>query len=554
MLTTEDWIKRAREGAEVVPSLTQAEKVARSPDDWLQVATAWLDHGDAASARGCVERCLELAQGEHWITRQVAELLLARFGDREAAVAALGRLEAQLSSPRKKRPVQTDKWIQLARAYQDVLGQEDSVRRCLASASATARQAKDLASLAVGYAEFLQDPAGARELLERAERLARERGEYRELWAIAVAWRGALGDDVRARAALTIATAETSDVHTLTSLTIPWRSLFYDEEALRGALVRGESLAKAPGDWLALAEGYRDGGDGKREAAWDPEGVRRCLEAALVATPAPTDEERSEIAAAFRRWLGDPTRAAELVPTQLTPESILVPLRHLEGWDARDPRAILHRLRAMLTRDDLSEIAAADYGADQAKHLQALLEIQATGLFPIPLEWYPRAVLEHTRRNRGEGTHHARRAFACALLALDLVLPGTSQGEDLDDALAPLVESAWALGLDAELEQLLVWLAEVVEARSVFGSAWAPFALILTLARRAPKDSRLDALAEAFEAAEAAVSDLDFIGTVHSRITAGDRGQAPLWRELIAEVLVPGRGLPPRLERLGRLE
>ncbi|OJT16622.1 hypothetical protein BO221_49290 [Archangium sp. Cb G35] len=549
MLTTEDWLARAREGKDVASCLAQGERAARWPDDWLGLAAAWLDSGDVAAARRCVGTALERAQGEHWPCRRAAEFLLTRLGDRAAAGAALGWIEARLLSPPSYMPTQTYQWVLLARAYQEVLGDTESVHRCLASAATGASQPKDLEALAEGYVEFRGDLEEARGLLERAERLSLERGDYRELWSIALKWSESLHDKERARSLLELATTGTSDIQTLTALTIAWRSMFQDEDALRGALVRGETLARTLEDWLVLAEGYRDGGDSSREGTWDPVGVQRCLEAALAAEPAPSDPQREQLAVAFRRWLGDEARAAQLAPTMRSLESEAVPWRHFEGWEARDPRALLHRLRTRLRPEDLTAMANADYGSGAGKHHQALLEIQATGTFPLPLPWEPREVLELTRWTRGADTPHVRRAFACTVLALDVVLPISQQMGELEDSLAPLLESAWALGLDAELEQLLVWLADVMEPAA--GYAWPLFALVLTLARRAPGDPRLGPLVAAFEAVEPEASDPhpDFGALL---CATGNERYRDLWHELATEVLDPARGLPPHLEQLAR--
>lgn len=529
MLTTKDFIARG--------ALAEAEQAAQRADDCIDVARAWAERGDLVQARRCVAIGLERAQGEHWPSRNAAELLLRQLGDREAAAAALGRIERRLSSSARGY-----EWMLLARAFREVLGDEEAVRRCLASARLQARDAQDFASLAEGYLEFLDDPASARELLDEAEGLARAHGAHRALWAVAIVWRNGMRDDARARSALSIATAEAQDISTLAAMAVAWWSLFRDEQAMRSALVRAETLASTASDWLQVAEAYRDGGDGEREATWDAGGIRRCLDASLEA--APSAAELTAIATGFRRWLGDSARAAEVAPASLIPTVV----RRFADWERRDPHAFLDRVRALLPAEALTTIASADYGCDYHKHLQALTEIHATGRVPTPLSWYPLEVLALTRWNQGEATDHRQRAFACAVLALDHVVPDSRHAGDLDDILAPLLESAWALGLDDELEHLLVWLAEVIANDGE--CMWALLALILSTARCAPTDPRLPALVECLIQMEEAAEDHRPAERWLWRKQFTDPLCTPLWNALIADAL--DRPLPPHLEQLAQ--
>lgn len=233
MLTTKDWIARAV-GDAVAPGLAQAEAVGRSPDDWLEVAEAWLSHGSTEHARRCIEVALDRADGDHWPSRWAARLLLGPLADRDAATAALGRIAARLGAEDQR--VRASDWTRLAGAYRDVLSDEDAAMRYLEQAAAMAVSASDLAELAQGYVEVLGDKASARDALERAELAARTRDGLRELWGIANAWR-TLGDDARARSTLAIATAETTEIRDLTAFATAWRSLFDDDEPL-GAVVQ----------------------------------------------------------------------------------------------------------------------------------------------------------------------------------------------------------------------------------------------------------------------------------------------------------------------------
>lgn len=548
-LTTKDWLARAQAGQDVQTCLSQAERAVRWPDDWLAIGQTWLAHGSGELARVCIELCVDLADGEHWPCRRAAELLV-QLGERSAAGAVLGRIEAQLGGGGRMLPVRAYEWVLLARAYREVLADGDSVTRCLTRAAATAQEAEDLAALADGYVLLLGDTEGARRLLTRAEQQALERGQHRQLWTIAISWRSSLSEPARAFAVLARATAAAQDVQTLTSLAIGWRSLFQDAAEVRGALARAAAMAASAADWLQLAEAYRDGGDSSREEPWDPAAVRRCLEAALAAQPGPTAHQRTQIAVGFRRWLNEPARAESIAPVDSAPEAMLARLRQCPGWESVHPRALLDRVRTQVGPQALAAIAGADYGQDYAKHHQALVEIQASGRFPVPLDWYPREVLELYRWRQGDEVDHVGRLFACAVLALDAVLPDSQQVGELSDVLAPLIESAWHLGLDAELEQHLAWLSEVVE--SEVGYVWPLFGLLLTRAKAAPDDPRLAELIARLETAEAAAQPWRPDAGWLLRTTFGS-GHERLWRGLAADVLAASRGGPPQLARIGRL-
>jgi hypothetical protein len=206
---------------------------------------------------------------------------------------------------------------------------------------------------------------------------------------------------------------------------------------------------------------------------------------------------------------------------------------------------LLDRLRARLTDEQLDGIAQADYGMAWLKHQRALQEIRATGLVPAPLDWYPREVLQLVRWRRGAGVDHVARGFACAALAVEAGM--NPPDHHISDIIAPLIDSAWALALDAELEALLVWLAEVMAD----DFAWPMLGLVLTYARRAPDDARLDALVERMIAAEAAA----YTGTWPDvgwlfRTTNYDQSR-DLWHALATQALAGAT--QPHLVELARL-
>lgn len=551
-LTTKEWIARAKSGGDVEACLRAAEQAVSWPDDWLEIARAWRHFGQPELALVAIEMALGRAAGEHWPSVRAAELLL-ELGQRDAAAAALGRIEGALTAC-KPEDARVYTWVLLARAYREVLHDEAGVARSMSGASERAHSPKDLIELAEGHARLFKDSAGAevRELLERAEALALESGDCDVMWTLAIGWRNAAQDEGRARRALELGTERAREVQTLTSLATGWYSLYRDEDAIRQALARAESLAATVHDWLLLAEELRDGGNGERQAPFDPQGVRRCLDAALRAEPPPSQTQRSEIATGFRRWLGDDAAAEAVLPTNLTPEAALQPFRVLADWPERDSRALLHRIRELAAPEILKTIASADYGSDYAKHLQALIEIQSTGSFPPPLDWHPREVLELTRWGRGELSRdgHVARALSCAVLAIDAALPDCRQAGQICDVLAPLISSALALGFDKELELFLVWLSEHIEYEGEH--LWSLLALVLVVARRAPDDPRLLALIEQLEHIES-LSQQERPQAGWLFRTTLSKGHEQLWRGLVAELLAPKLPLPPHLQRLGAL-
>ena len=525
MLTTKDWIARADEDpATFAESLAQAETAVHRPDESLAVAEAWLARGRTHDARRCIESALDSAAGDHWPTRNAATLLLAELSDPEGAIAALARIGARLRTDER---VRTYRWVMLGQAYRDILGDDEEARRCIEHATATAVSADDLADLAEGHVELFGDPATAREVLERAEQAARS--DLREMWGIANRWMHTFHDPARARQALEIATFEGTDVRDLTAFATAWRSLFDDEVQIRATLTRAESLATTATQWLKIAEAYFDGGTDNRGSAWDPEGVRRALETSLATEP--SAEERALITTGYRDWLGLSAESLGLPPAMQEPEAVAIRARTVAGWQG-EARALLHALRARLTPERLEPIATSDYGMAWVKHHRVLVEIHATGLIPIPLQWHPQEALELYRWDRGASTDHLARAFACTILALEAVAPTSGQNGHIGDALAPMIESAWAEELAQPLESTLVWLAEVTPRED---AAWSLFGLLLCAARRDPADPRLESLVSDLLAAEA-----ESTGTWSDawlfRTTNFDTYH-DLWRELAAATL-----------------
>jgi hypothetical protein len=80
---------------------------------------------------------------------------------------------------------------------------------------------------------------------------------------------------------------------------------------------------------------------------------------------------------------------------------------------------LLSDISKHISDDMLAEIALADYGQDQEKHLAQLRHLRDTGTFVEPLYWYPCEVLElvrHSPEGYIDTRGHWIRAFACAAL------------------------------------------------------------------------------------------------------------------------------------------
>jgi hypothetical protein len=84
-----------------------------------------------------------------------------------------------------------------------------------------------------------------------------------------------------------------------------------------------------------------------------------------------------------------------------------------------DIQGLLADVSKHITDEMLAEIASADYGQDQEKHLAPLRQLRDKGTFVEPMYWYPCEVLElirHGGGGRSELQGHWIRVFACAAL------------------------------------------------------------------------------------------------------------------------------------------
>jgi hypothetical protein len=109
---------------------------------------------------------------------------------------------------------------------------------------------------------------------------------------------------------------------------------------------------------------------------------------------------------------------------------------------APDERALLGWVVPQLDAAALDEIAAADYGAHVQEYRRELTELVHSPWLPDELTWNPGEVLTLTRSGTPASRRdHLKRLFACMFL-----VRAVTNGTDPVNSLAPLVDSAWALG------------------------------------------------------------------------------------------------------------
>jgi hypothetical protein len=491
--TLRDWIE--------LGDLEAAERAVSRAEDWIDLAEAYWARRDVTQARRLVDAGVAAARGDHFTLRRAAKLYLRGAGDRVDVARVLG--QAREETPQDL--------LQLAGAHRELLQDDAVAETYLARARAAAVEVEHLLALARS-----SSGAEARGFLERAEARMRARGEWREAWSVANLW-VELGERAGAEEILEAAT-RAGDLSTLTTIALAWHSALRDEAGPRRALCRAEEVATGSGEWLRVAEAYRDGGDRSRVETWDPPGVARCLEAALLGA---TDDDRARIERAFRGWLGDDDRADLL----LAPAPAPLPLRRLAGWPHRDPSALLELLCQHLDDAALKRIAQADFADAWPKHLLELRRIRDEREVPHPLDWHPAEVLARVRWSTGAGVDHVARAFACVVLAVAVARGGETLS--FSDTLGALVESVSALGWHEALDAFLVWLVEVMPL------GWPSVALIVHMARRDPRDPRLVPLC---------------VGVRHDRLERGVGEER--WVPLAAQVRDPSAEVA---ELLGRL-
>jgi len=131
-----------------------------------------------------------------------------------------------------------------------------------------------------------------------------------------------------------------------------------------------------------------------------------------------------------------------------------------------DIQRLLSDVSKHISDDMLAEIAMADYGRDQDKHLAPLRQLRDKGTFVEPMHWYPCEVLElalHSKPGEPTDIHgHWIRVFACAALLRAKEEPWNYGGDAGTTSynLILLIKSIQTLPIDFTLQtiRMLAWI------------------------------------------------------------------------------------------------
>ena len=364
-------------------------------------------------------------------------------------------------------------WRMLAAAWWE-LGDRDTAHHYLEHGRACATTVEELCDLACGYhAIGGRDAAAA--LVSRAETMAGE-------WTmIAFTCEYELGDPERARACIDRGLRDPTDLDDALALV---KRLPHDDQTIRDHLARISSLAVTSEDYIEIAGICH-------VVVFDLESADPYLDrAAALAT-----DERTRHQIAYRRmhW----SMGAESIDAdpELFPSEILRGAgRRAPGWE-RDPSHLFDVLRSKIDRATLADIAENEpWEGYDATADAILVSFGATGRIPHPLSFQPRNELEVERY--GRGPDHLRRAFACAILCIDVAgpSPGDSDGGNDETSIPALLESCIALGPDAVDGALGLFVAMADAYPKVdqnYKLLFAELGMVLAAAWRDPSDPRL---------------------------------------------------------------
>lgn len=379
-------------------------------------------------------------------------------------------------------------WGVLANGFK-ALGDDADVARALEIGWELAwsqRDVENLGRVANTWAGLL-DPKAAAARLSRVEQVA---GSWGRLGGL-IYWWHALGDAAAGRRVRQRTLETTSRFEEALHLAQFWTLYEKDSPGIDQAFAKAETLATTAADWFELAKEARAAED-------DGALSRRALDRAAAAADGP--EMRARIACAYIDWFGDDAAAAGVGPPGVRPDDLRKVEAGLDGWKG-SAADLFDWLRARVTRQQLLEIAKADYGHDASVHLAALEQIVSSGLVPIELPpWHPGEVVALTRWSDGPGVDHVGRALSCVLLCL------SGRQDELANTGAPLVDSLLALGAEAVSlgERLMVWKWETATEEEDENERFvALLALCILCAAGDQNDPRLEPLLRRLTAPDA---------------------------------------------------
>jgi len=405
-------------------------------------------------------------------------------------------------------------WAVLAGGFKRALGDDAEVARCLEAGWKLAWSQRDVENLGriVNQWAGLLDPKTAVDRLSQVEQAA---GEWGQLGGV-IYWWHALGDAAAARRVRQTTLETTTRFEEALELARHWTLYEKDSPGIEAAVAKAESLAVTAAQWFELA----------REAKTidDDALMRRALDrAAAVADGA---EIKARIAHAYFDWFG--MEVAGAGPPGVRPDDLRQVKTAIDGWQG-SASGLFDWLRARVTRQQLRDIAEADYGSDLELHLEALEKICSSGRVPIELAWHPGEVLALTRWSEGERVDHVERALCCVLICLG------DRDDDLANSAGPLVDSLMALGAEAMSlgEGLMAWRWETSTDNEGDDRFVALLALCVLRAAADPKDPRVSAVLQRLNAPDAR--------GLRQCLAASLRGE--MWERLIESTLGRTPGL-----------
>jgi len=467
----------ATDPGEVERHLAAACAQAASFTDWDTIFNGLPASISAERRRQVLASTIEWARTreEIWGFKNAAVAQARNLGQPDVARETLREGERMLVALGARGESLGFYWGVLAQGFKEALGDDGEAARALEAGWALAwsqHDVENLGRLANQWAHLI-DPKAAIDRLSRVEQAA---GEWGQLGGL-IYWWHALGDAAAGNRVRQTALEKATGFEDVLDLIMHWTLYEKDSPGIGAAFAKAEALAETAEQWFDLARQARTIDDDAL--------MRRALDrGAAVAEDA---EIKARIAHAYFDWFGMEGTAAG--PPGMRPDDLRPVQTRLDGWEG-SASGLLDWLRARATREQLLDIAQADYGSETELHLAALEQICASGLVPIELAWHPGEVVALTRWSGGDDVEHTARALSCVLLCL------SNRDDELSNTAAPLVGSLLALGAEAMSlgERLLVWRWETAGPDDGDERFVALLAVCMLRAARDPKDPRLDAV------------------------------------------------------------